>query len=96
MATKKTTAVDTPNLEETTAIDGPEVKYAPVNPVVTLDLADAEKLYELYRNVELADVHFHTCQSGNFRQHVQGVYRAANVKNAYDKLKAAIDATKGE
>lgn len=63
---------------------------------VTISVTDAERLYDLYNNVEMADAHFHTCQSANFRMHIQSVYRAPNVKSAYDKLKSAIAAVKGE
>lgn len=77
------------------------VKKAPdndnnaVSETIAIPLNVAEKLYELYMNVELADAHFHSCQSPNFRQHVQSVYKAANIKSAFDKLKSEIDSVKG-
>ena len=96
MATKKTAAIDTPSIEEVADVDSHAAKSVATNSTITLDLADAERIYELYRNVELADAHFHTCQSLNFRQHVHDVYNAANNKNAYEKLKGSIDSAKGE
>lgn len=61
---------------------------------VTISLADAEQLYELFKNVELADLHFHSCQSASFRQHVQSVYKAPNIKGAFEALKQKIDEAK--
>lgn len=58
---------------------------------VTISRADAEHIMELYNNVEAADAHFMRCQSDLFRQHVQGVYKAMLVANAYANLRAAIN-----
>lgn len=57
---------------------------------IVLDLDDAKRLYELYHNVEAADAHFQTCQSTNFRQHIQSVYKAANIRAAFEKLETLI------
>ena len=62
---------------------------------VFLPLSMAEKLYELYNNVEAADTHFHTCQSTNFREHVRSVLKAPKIEKAYAELKAQIEYTKG-
>ena len=63
---------------------------------ISVSVEDAEQIYSLFQNVELADVHFHTCQAVNFRQHVQSVYKAKNVAKAFENLKAAIVALKGD
>ena len=62
------------------------------DPQVTIPLAQAKQLYELYRNVEFADAHFRACQSQNFRIHVQGVYMAGKIEKAFAALAAAISA----
>jgi len=62
---------------------------------ISVPIQDAEQLYELFKNVELADFHFHTCQAVNFRQHVQSVYKAENVRAAFERLNDAITAAKG-
>lgn len=62
---------------------------------IQISVEDAEQLYSLFHNVEVADFHFHTCQAQNFRQHIQSVYKAANVEAAFWRIKAAIDAVKG-
>jgi len=63
---------------------------------VIISVNDAEKIYDLFFNVESADAHFHTCQSVNFRQHVQSVYKAQNISKAFEALKTAINKAKGE
>ena len=52
----------------------------------------AEKLFDLYANVEAADAHYKRCQSDNFRIHVQSVYKNAGVAAAFAELKSQIDA----
>lgn len=68
---------------------------APQEPQITIPLSKAKQLYELYRNVEFADAHYRTCQSDNFRIHLQGVYKAGKISKAFDALAAAIDAEEG-
>ena len=46
---------------------------------ITIPLQDAEALYQMLRNVELAELHFHSCQAANFRQHVQATFHAQDV-----------------
>ena len=60
-------------------------------PAITLTRQEAERLMELYTNVEAADAHFQRCQSDLFRQHVQGVYRAQTVEDAYRALRARLE-----
>lgn len=69
-----------------------EEKAAPA--AVTVSLQDAEALYQMLRNVELAELHFHSCQAANFRQHVQATFHAQDVADAYKALKAAIENAK--
>lgn len=61
---------------------------------IEISLQDADALYQMLRNVELAEAHFHSCQAANFRQHVQATFHARNVADAYEALKAAIEAAK--
>lgn len=67
----------------------PEQEEA-VRTEIVLDLNDAKRLYELYQNVEAADAHFQRCQSDSFRQHVQSVYKAANIRAAFERLETLI------
>ena len=69
---------------------------AGTNDAVIISVNDTEKIYDLFFNVESADAHFHTCQSVNFRQHVQSVYKAPNISKAFEALKTAINKAKGE
>ena len=69
---------------------------AGTNDAVIISVNDAEKIYDLFFNVESADAHFHTCQSVNFRQHVQSVYKAPNISKAFEALKTVINKAKGE
>ena len=62
---------------------------------ICISVEDAERIYSLFQNVEAADAHFHTCQAVNFRQHVQSVYKAENVRKAFEGLNAAINMAKG-
>lgn len=71
-----------------TAAKAPENVGAVIENGITLTKEEARQLYSLYENVELADAHFHTCQSHQFRQHLQGVYKAENVSRAFAKLAA--------
>lgn len=61
---------------------------------ITVSLETAEALYQMLRNVELAELHFHSCQAANFRQHVQTTFHSQDVTNAYAALKAAIEQAK--
>lgn len=61
---------------------------------ITIPLQDAEALYQMLRNVELAELHFHSCQAANFRQHVQATFHAQDVADAYETLKDAIEKAK--
>ena len=63
---------------------------APTPVTVSIPIEDAEQLYELFKGVEAADSHFHTCQSVNFRDHVKGVYKAPKVSAAFANLKQKI------
>lgn len=70
-------------------------KTAP-GPDIVLDLNTAKCLYDLFHNVELADLHFKSCQATSFRTHVQSTYKAPNISAAFDKLNAAIKNSEGE
>lgn len=61
---------------------------------VSIPIADAEQLYELFKGVEAADSHFHTCQSVNFLDHVKAVYKAQKVSAAFARLKQKIEQAK--
>lgn len=84
------------NAKKVEAISEEVVETVEAPATVTIPVATANYLYDLYRNIESADAHFHRCQSDNFRQHVVSVYNAANVRNAFSLLKSAIDKEKGE
>ena len=62
---------------------------------ICISIEDAEQIYSLFQNVEVADAHFFTCQAVDFRQHVQSVYKAENVRKAFEGLNAAINMAKG-
>lgn len=53
---------------------------------ITIDVKTAERLLELYRNCEAADSAFKTCQSVQFRNHIQSVYKAQNIESAFETL----------
>ncbi len=80
----------------TNATAAEAVRTAPAAGGILLSVAEAERVYELYRNIEAADAMFKTCQSVSFRQHMQSVYKSANVSAAFDALKARIDQAKEE
>lgn len=61
---------------------------------ISIPLEMAERIIDLYTNIEAADAHFQRCQSDNFRLHVQAVYRNAGVSAAFEDLKQQIDAQK--
>lgn len=63
---------------------------------VTISIDTAEKLLELFSNIEAADAHFKSCQHVLFRQHVRSVYQAPNIDSAYRALRSALEAVKGE
>lgn len=66
-------------------------------PVITLSVQDAKRLYQLYENCEAADAIFKSCQSTQFRNHVKSAYTAANVAGAFQALRQSItDAEKEE
>ena len=66
-------------------------KTVPKPITVAITISDARQLYELYQNLEAADAHYQTCQSRGFRDHMQKVYRAANVQSAFAELKSQLD-----
>lgn len=49
--------------------------------------------FGLFNACALADLHYHTCQSELFRRHVCSTYKAANVVDAFDRLKAMINSS---
>lgn len=59
---------------------------------VTIDVKTAERLYDLFHNVEAADVHYQRCQSDQFRVHVKSVYQNQGVQDAFAALRTSIDA----
>lgn len=59
---------------------------------ITIPRNTAQQLYELYNNVVAADAHYKRCQSDNFRVHIKAVYQSEAVANAFDQLKARMDA----
>lgn len=58
---------------------------------ITISKETAEKLYDLYNNIESADAHYLRCQSDYFRLHVKDVYQNAGVKAAFDELRQQIE-----
>ena len=58
---------------------------------IIIPRAEAEKIYELFNNVAAADAHYQRCQSDNFRQHVQSVYRNPRITGAFEALKRRLD-----
>lgn len=59
--------------------------------MISIDAADAARLYSLYEMCAAADRHFFSCQGALFRQYVCETYRAESVTGAFDRLKAKID-----
>ena len=55
---------------------------------VCLTMEDAKQIYELFNACALAALHYH---SELFRRHVCSAYKAANVIDAFDRLKAMIN-----
>ena len=72
----------------------PIVQSAPVNDI-RISVNDAEKIIELHRKIEKADCHFKTCQSANFREYVQSVFKAQTIVNAINRLSEAVEKAKG-
>ena len=58
---------------------------------ITITRTEAERLYDLFKNVETADAHYQRCQSDHFRLHVQSVYKNAGITAAFESLKAKLD-----
>ena len=58
---------------------------------IEVSLEDARQLFELYKTCELADRHFHSCQSDLYRRHVSAACKARNVSRAFERLKEQID-----
>lgn len=79
----------------TKAVTVVNTETAVVNDNISISVQDAKRIYELFENVELADFHFHTCQAVNFRQHIQSVYKAENVRSAFERLHESITAMDG-
>lgn len=59
---------------------------------ITITKKQAEQLFDLYNNVYAADSHYKRCQSDQFRVHVQSVYKHDGVREAFESLRAKIDA----
>lgn len=103
---KKTSAApkeEVTEFEDTTVEEQPVQAEEPVAPKaapvseISISVNDAEKLIELHRKIAKADEHFKTCQSVNFREFVQGVYKAQTTVDAVNRLKEAVEkAKKGE
>lgn len=55
--------------------------------LLTMSMKDAKNLLTLYDGIKEADEFFHTCQSQQFRQHIQGTYKAAKVEKAFEALR---------
>lgn len=60
-------------------------------PDITIPRNVAEKLIDLYTNIEAADAHFQRCQSDNFRLHIKSVYQNPGVKAAFEELQQQIE-----
>lgn len=58
---------------------------------IEVSLEDAWQLFELYKTCELADRHFHSCQSDLYRRHVSAACKAKNVSRAFERLKEQMD-----
>lgn len=58
---------------------------------IEVSLEDARQLFELYKTCELADRHFHSCQSDLYRRHVSAACKARNVSRAFERLKEQMD-----
>lgn len=54
--------------------------------MIQIDIDTAKYLAELYNSAKLADTHFKSCQSVQFRQYVSSVIKATNVSNAFSRL----------
>ena len=78
------------NTAATTANIAVSTIEAPAPVTLTIQLEEAEQLYELFKSVEAADNHFHTCQSVNFRDYITAVYKAPKVSEAFAALKQKI------
>lgn len=63
---------------------------------VTLDLKTAQQLYDLFHNVEAADLHYKRCQSDQFRVHVKSVYQNEGVQHAFESLRSLLDVAEAE
>ena len=83
-----------PKVANTTATAAASAVEMPVPATVSITVDDAEQLYELFKGIEAADSHFHTCQSVNFRDHIKAVYKARKVSAAFEGLKQQIDKAK--
>lgn len=58
---------------------------------IEVSLEDARQMLELYKTCELADRHFHSCQSDLYRRHVSAACKAKNVSGAFERLKEQMD-----
>ena len=58
---------------------------------ITITREQAEKLAELYHNIEAADAIYKRCQSDYFRLHVQGCYKSEGIAQAYRDLKGKLE-----
>lgn len=63
------------------------VRNNAVEDLITISVKDAKIFLMLFDGVKEADEFFHTCQSQQFRQHIQGTYKAAKVEKAFEALR---------
>lgn len=59
-------------------------------PQVTLSRRAVEKLVKLAEDLEHADNAYKNCQATIYRSYVQGLYKAANTRNAVAEAKEAL------
>ena len=59
---------------------------------ISITREQAEKIMELYTNIEAADAHYQRCQSDYFRLHVQGCYKSQPIAEAFGAVKVKLEA----
>ena len=64
----------------------------PVNVTLSITIADAEQLLELYKICESSDRHYKGCQADLFRRMVSSTYKAKAVESAFGRLSKALEA----
>ena len=62
------------------------------NPTVSLTPEEAKAVYKLYSTCIASDKHYRTCQSTLYRSMVSSTANSKALKDAYESLKAKIDA----